>query len=70
MCAQGSVPQHVRKAYEKAQEGVSLRRAHEEACAADKPVDEHLLAAYMAYIQLERVQGDPARVQVRATCLC
>ncbi|KAF6257164.1 hypothetical protein COO60DRAFT_1271527 [Scenedesmus sp. NREL 46B-D3] len=41
-----------------------LRAAHEAAVGGDKAPDASLLAAYMAYIQLEKAQKDPARVQL------
>jgi hypothetical protein len=59
------VPEHVRKAAERARAAAALRAAHEAAVASDKPADAALLAAYLAYIKLEQTQGDPARVQVR-----
>ena len=49
------LPQHVQKNMEKAQAAVAQRQAHEEAVAPCKPANEELLAAYMAYIQLEQV---------------
>jgi hypothetical protein len=49
------LPPPVEKGYERAQAAVELRRVHEEAVAPHKPPDEGLLAAYMAYINLEEV---------------
>lgn len=49
------LPQHVQKNMEKAQAAVAQRQALEEAVAPCKPANEELLAAYMAYIQLEQV---------------
>ena len=49
------LPQHVQSNMRKAQAAVAQRQAHEEAVAPCKPANEELLAAYMAYIQLEQV---------------
>ena len=49
------LPQHVQKNMEKAQAAVAQRQALEEAVAPCKPANQELLAAYMAYIQLEQV---------------
>ena len=49
------LPQHVQKNMEKAQAAVAQRQALEEAVTPCKPANEELLAAYMAYIQLEQV---------------
>ncbi|GAX74832.1 hypothetical protein CEUSTIGMA_g2278.t1 [Chlamydomonas eustigma] len=57
------VPQHIIKAFSKAQEALALRRPYEVAVAPGKPADAHLLAAFMAYIKLEKEIGEPARVQ-------
>ncbi|BDA40979.1 Squamous cell carcinoma antigen recognized by T-cells 3 [Coccomyxa sp. Obi] len=58
------LPAHVQKGYEKAQAAVKLRQAHEDAVASDKEANADLLAAYMAYINLEEAHGDPGRVTV------
>ncbi|KAK9813405.1 hypothetical protein WJX73_006344 [Symbiochloris irregularis] len=58
------LPSHVRKGYEKAQEMLRNWRNSENAVADDKAADTDLLAAYMAYIQLEEAHGDPMRVQL------
>lgn len=55
------IPAHVKKGYEKAQAAVELRIAHEQAVAPGRPADNDLLAAYMAYINLEEVPSDPHR---------
>lgn len=60
----GGVPPHVQKAFERARAAVQLRRAHEAAVSGDSPADANLLAAFHTYIELERAQGDPARVQL------
>lgn len=62
--SQGSVPAHIRAAAQRSQEAADLRAANEEAVAAGKPADANLLAAYMAYIALEKAQKAPARVQL------
>lgn len=49
------LPGHVKKGYDKAQEMLRKRQTSEKAIAADKPADVDLLAAFMAYIQLEEV---------------
>ena len=49
------LPRHVQQNMEKAQAAVVQRQAYEEAVAPCKPANEELLAAYMAYIQLEQV---------------
>lgn len=54
------------KGYEKAQQAVDMRQPYEQAVAPGKPADATLLAGYLAYVKLERTQGDPARVQVGA----
>eukprot|EP00878_Enallax_costatus_P019725 GHUV01020818.1.p1 GENE.GHUV01020818.1~~GHUV01020818.1.p1 ORF type:complete len:482 (+),score=163.78 GHUV01020818.1:194-1639(+) len=59
-----SVPQHIRAAAQRSSDAAQLRAAHEAAVSADKTADATLLAAYMAYIQLEKAQKDPARVQL------
>ena len=51
------LPGHVKKAFDKAQDLVSKRRESEQAVAEGKAPDTDLLAAYMAYIQLEEVQA-------------
>jgi hypothetical protein len=56
----------VAKGYEKAQQAVDMRQPYEQAVAPGKPADATLLAGYLAYVKLERTQGDPARVQVGA----
>lgn len=50
------LPAHVQKGYEKAQAAVKLRQAHEDAVALDREANADLLAAYMAYINLEQVR--------------
>ena len=50
------LPESVRQGYDKAQAMVQVRAAHEAAVASTKPADTELLAAYMAYIQLEEVR--------------
>ena len=50
------LPAHVQKGYEKAQAAVKLRQAHEDAVASDREANADLLAAYMAYINLEQVR--------------
>lgn len=58
------VPDHVEQGFKKAQQAVSLRSEHEAMVAPDKPADENLLAAFLAYIKYEEVgicqceQGD------------
>jgi hypothetical protein len=54
------LPAHVEKGYDKAQAAVKLRQAHEEAVASGKVANAELLAAYMAYINLEEVIIDIA----------
>lgn len=54
------LPAHVEKGYEKAQAAVKLRQAHEEAVAPGKEANTELLAAYMAYINLEEVSNPPS----------
>lgn len=63
------VPQNVAQAHEKAQAAAALRAASEASIAPGKPADHDLLAAFRAYIMLEKRAGDPARVQVRP-CRC
>jgi hypothetical protein len=48
-------PSHVQQGFQKAQQAVSLRREHEAMVAPDKPADENLLAAFLAYIKYEEV---------------
>ncbi|KAA6422191.1 MAG: hypothetical protein FRX49_07942 [Trebouxia sp. A1-2] len=57
-------PSHVQQGFQKAQQAVSLRHEHEAMVAPDKPADENLLAAFLAYIKYEEAKGDPARVQL------
>ncbi|KAF8058134.1 sart3 [Scenedesmus sp. PABB004] len=59
---QGSVPEHIRAAAQRSAAAAELRAVHEASVASDKPADAALLAAYMAYIQLEKAQKDPSRV--------
>ena len=54
-----TLPPHVHAQYKKAQAAVQQRQAHEEAVATGKEANEELLAAYMAYIQLEQVLSQP-----------
>lgn len=49
------VPAHLQQGFQKAQQAVSLRAQHEAMTAANKPADEDLLAAYLAYIKFEEV---------------
>lgn len=49
------VPAHVQQGYQKAQQAVGLRTQHEAMTAADKPADENLLAAFLAYVTFEEV---------------
>lgn len=58
------VPQNMAQAHEKAQAAAALRAASEASVAPGKPADHDLLAAFRAYIMLEKRAGDPARVQV------
>lgn len=58
------VPDHVEQGFKKAQQAVSLRSEHEAMVAPDKPADENLLAAFLAYIKYEESKGDPAHVQL------
>ena len=60
--AAASIPDHVRRAADKARQAAALRAAHEAAVARGRPADAALLAAYLAYIKLEQAHGDPARV--------
>ena len=55
-----ALPPHVRTEYEKAQTAVQQRQAHEQAVAPGKEANEELLAAYMAYVQLEKVPFRPS----------
>lgn len=48
-------PSHVQQGFQKAQQAVSLRHEHEAMVAPDKPADENLLAAFLAYIKYEEV---------------
>jgi hypothetical protein len=57
------VPDHIRKAAQRASEAASLRAAHEAAVGGERAADAGLLAAYLAYVKLEQEQADPARVQ-------
>ncbi|WIA33569.1 hypothetical protein OEZ86_006693 [Tetradesmus obliquus] len=59
-----AVPDHIKSAVERSAAAAQLRAAHEAAVGGDKAPDASLLAAYMAYIQLEKAQKDPARVQL------
>ncbi|KAL3153941.1 hypothetical protein ABBQ32_013502 [Trebouxia sp. C0010 RCD-2024] len=58
------VPDHVEQGFKKAQQAVSLRSEHEAMVASDKPADENLLAAFLAYIKYEEAKGDPPHVQL------
>ena len=49
------LPESVKQGYTKAQAMAQARAAHEAAVAPTRPADTELLAAYMAYIQLEEV---------------
>ena len=49
------VPAHVQQGYQKAQQAVGMRKQHEAMTAVDKPADEELLAAFLAYIKFEEV---------------
>ena len=49
------IPDHVEQGFQKAQQDVSLRSQHEAMVAPDKPADENLLAAFLAYIKYEEV---------------
>lgn len=49
------IPDHVEKGFKKAQQAVNLRSEHEAMVAPDKPADETLLAAFLAYIKYEQV---------------
>lgn len=60
----GSVPPHVQKGFERAQASVELRQPYELAISGDQAADASLLASFHSYIQLEKAQGDPARVQL------
>ncbi len=60
-----AAPQHVVKAAEKAAAAVELRAGSEASVAPALPADVAKLGAYLAYIKMEQVQADPARVQVR-----
>eukprot|EP00775_Hariotina_reticulata_P001716 gene1716-2059_t len=60
----GMVPEHIKAAAERSANGAQLRAAHEAAVGGEKTHDAQLLAAYMAYIQLEKAQKDPARLQL------
>lgn len=44
---------------------VAVRAASEAAIGADRPADVAKLGAFLAYIRLEMVTGEPSRVQVR-----
>ena len=48
-------PDHVEKGFKKAQQAVDARSEHEAMVASDKPADETLLAAFLAYIKYEQV---------------
>ena len=50
------LPGHIQQGFQKAQQAVGLRSQHEGMVAADKPADEDLLAAYLAYIKYEEVR--------------
>lgn len=59
------LPGHLQQGFQKAQQAVSLRSQHESLVAADRPADEDLLAAYLAYIKYEEVRGsDTLSVQI------
>lgn len=62
------LPAHVEKAYQKAQEAVELRRAHEEAVAPGKEANADLMAAYMAYIKLEEVSCRAPTILLNILC--
>lgn len=62
LCLQ--VPKNVAQGHEKAQAAAALRAASEASVAPAKPADHDLLAAYAAYLRLEKGAEDPARVQV------
>lgn len=49
------IPNHVEQGFKKAQQAVSLRSEHEAMVAPNKPADENLLAAFLAYIKYEEV---------------
>lgn len=49
------IPEHVEKGYQRAQQAVNVRSEHEAMVAPDKPADETLLAAFLAYIKYEKV---------------
>ena len=55
----------VAQGHDKAQAAAALRAASEASVAPGKPADDTLLAAYAAYIRLEKGADDPARVQAR-----
>ena len=62
-------PSHVQQGFQKAQQAVSLRREHEAMVAPDKPADENLLAAFLAYIKYEEVGCSASTSQgLRAVC--
>ena len=50
------IPDHVQQGFKKAQQAVNLRCEHEAMVAPDKPADENLLAAFLAYIKYEEVR--------------
>ena len=62
------LPGHVKKGFDKAQDLVSKRREGEEAVAEGKAPDTDLLAAYMAYIQLEEVQASHCKSLTKTFC--
>lgn len=49
------IPGHVEQGYKRAQQAVTLRSEHEAMVAPDKPADETLLAAFLAYVKYEQV---------------
>lgn len=66
------MPSHVEQGFQKAQQAVTLRCEHEAMVAPDKPADENLLAAFLAYIKYEEVtcsaSADPLYVCAVVPC--
>lgn len=57
------MPTSVEEQYKCTAADVAVRAASEAAVGADRPADVAKLGAYLAYIRLETVTGEPSRVQ-------